>query len=181
MMKKGFIAGIFCLIAMILIVPVFARGELSNVQKLEAAYTMYADYKKEFPSVMDIAPQAAMKELEKGGLVFLDTRKPAEMKVSMLPNAISQKEFFKNRESYRDKQIVAYCTISYRSGLFAKQMKDEGITIYNLQGGIVAWVLEGGKVYNGDRETNRVHVYGKKWNLLPTEYEAVIFGWFERF
>lgn len=178
--KKGVTVGAICWLAIVLLIPVVAKGELSDAQKLETVYKMYADYKKDFPSVKDIAPREAMVWKEKEDIVFVDTRKPAEMKVSMLPNAISQKDFLDNKDKYKDKSIVAYCTISYRSGLFAAELEKEGIEIYNLKGGILAWVLEGGKVYDNDKETHRVHVYGEKWNYLPKGYEAVLFGWFER-
>ena len=37
----------------------------------------------------------------------------------------------------------------------------------------IAWVHDAGKVYSENRETNRIHVYEKKWNLGPDNYEAV--------
>ena len=50
-----------------------------------------------------------------------------------------------------------------------------------LQAGILAWLLEGGKVYDqrGD-ETKRVHVYGEKWDYAPAGYETVKFSPLER-
>lgn len=164
------------LMVALLVLPGFVSGEMTDEQKLKAAYSMYADYKQEFPSVIDMSPKEAMTEAATGNIVFVDTRKAEEMEISTLPGAISEKEFLENRISYRDKKVVVYCTISYRSGLFARKMNEMGVPVYNLEGGIVTWVLEGGKVYNGERETKRVHVYGKKWNLLPKGYEAVMFG-----
>jgi sodium/bile acid cotransporter 7 len=60
-------------------------------------------------------------------------------------------------------------------------MDEKGISVRNLEGGILAWTLEGGKVYdeNGE-ETNRIHVYGKKWNYAPADYEAVMFSLWEQ-
>ena len=118
---------------------------------------------------------------ETGHVLFIDTRKPSEMKVSMLPGALSKEAFLKDPLKYRDLTIIAYCTISYRSGDFAVRMSNKGIDIYNLEGGLLAWVLEGGKVYDAGRETKRVHVYGKKWNYLPKEYEPVFFSFFEKY
>ena len=102
------------------------------------------------------------------------------MEVSMLPHAITQEEFLKDPGKYKDKTVVAYCTISYRSGKFAEEMAKKGIPILNLKGGLLAWVLEGGKVYDSHGETKRIHVYGKEWDYPPAGYESVKFGLFDR-
>jgi sodium/bile acid cotransporter 7 len=142
---------------------------------------MYAGYKKDFPAVKDISPQQAVDLLKKDEVVFIDTRKPAEMKVSMLPHAITQNEFLSHPEKYAGKTVVGYCTVSYRSGVFAREMDAKGIPVRNLEGGILAWTLEGGKVYDENgKETNRIHVYGKKWNYAPAGYKTVMFSLWEQ-
>ena len=73
------------------------------------------------------------------------------------------------------KTAMAYCTIGYRSGLYAEDRGREGIRVLNVQGGILAWVFSGGKVYHAGRQTNRVHVYEEEWNYLPVGYEPVMF------
>ena len=103
----------------------------------------------------------------------MDIRKSKEQKVSILPGALTEKEFNKNVEKYRDHTIIGYCTISYRSGKLARKLKKRGIRMLNLKGGLLAWVHEGGKVYDAKGETKRVHVYQKKWNFLPAGYDAV--------
>lgn len=159
-----------------------SEKKLSDIQKKEIVYQMYAQYKKNiFPSVKDISPHQAMEMMQSEQLIFIDTRKPAEMKISMLPNALTKEEFLKNPLKYKDLTVVGYCTISYRSGIFAKEMESEGITIHNLTGGLLAWVLEGGKVYNANGEVKRIHVYGKKWNYPPEAYESVMFGFFNKY
>ena len=55
-----------------------------------------------------------------------------------------------------------------------------GRTVYNLKGGILAWVLEGGAVYDADGESKRIHVYGKEWNYAPADYETVTFSFWQR-
>ena len=159
---------------------VFGGENLTDGQKRKIIYRMYDDYRKEFPNVMEISPQEAMKETARGEILFVDTRKPAEMSVSMLPGAITEKAFLKDPEKFKDKQIVAYCTISYRSGKFAQEMAKKGIQILNLRGGLLAWVLEGGKVYDANGETKRINVYGEEWDYPPEGYESVRLGFFER-
>jgi sodium/bile acid cotransporter 7 len=161
--------------------PAMGDYSLSDTQKKEFVYAIYADYKKDFPAVMDISPQQAMDLLKKDEVVFIDIRKPAEMKVSMLPHAITQNEFLSHPEKYAGKTVVGYCTVSYRSGVFAREMDEMGISVRNLEGGILAWTLEGGKVYDENgKETNRIHVYGKKWDYVPAGYEAVMFSLWEQ-
>jgi len=174
---------IFWTMACLVLITVSATGDnsLSDAQKEELVYAMYADYKKDFPAVTDISPHQAMELLKKDEVVFVDTRKPAEMKVSMLPHAITQSEFLSHPEKYAGKTVVGYCTVSYRSGVFAREMAAKGISVRNLEGGILAWTLEGGKVYDENgKETNRIHVYGKKWNYVPAGYKAVMFSLWEQ-
>ena len=157
-------------------------AELTDASKKEIVYQMYADYKnKDFPTVTDISPQQATELLPMRQVVFVDTRKAVEMNVSMLPNALTKEKFLQDSLRYKDLTVIGYCTIGYRSGLFAREMKTKGIIVYNLAGGIVAWVLEGGRVFDASGETSRVHVYGKKWNYLPAGYKPVMFGFLEKY
>ncbi len=172
---------VYFLTALVLIPSLSTSAQdLTDQQKKEIVYRMYEDYRKEFPEVKEMTPKAAMKKRGQQNILFVDTRKPAEMAVSMLPGAIPLKEFEENRSLYRDRTIVAYCTISYRSGKFAAEMAMKGMDILNLRGGLLAWVLEGGEVYNADGETKRIHVYGKEWDYPPEGYESLRFGFFER-
>jgi len=142
-------------------------------EKQRVVYDLYNDYKESFPDVREISAREAMALMKTKPVVFVDTRKPKEQKVSMLPGAVTEKRFKNNMEGYEGHVIVGYCTISYRSGKLAEELSDRGIEMLNLKGGMLAWVHEGGKVYDRDGETKRVHVYWKKWNYLPGGYEAV--------
>jgi len=147
--------------------------ELTDAQKLRVVYDMYDEYKESFPAVRDITPKEAMELIKTEGVIFVDTRRSKEQKVSMLPNAVTEKDFEKNLEQYRNQVLIGYCTISYRSGKLAEELRKKGITMLNLKGGMLAWVHEGGKVYDANGETKRIHVYKKKWNYVPEGYEAV--------
>ena len=106
-------------------------------------------------------------------LLFVDVRKEAEQEVSMLPGAITDKEFLKKPGAYRDRLVIAYCTIGYRSGGFAQKLQKKSIPVLNLQGGILVWLHAHGKVYKHGKAVNRVHVYGKKWDLVPSAYKSI--------
>ena len=159
---------------------VSATERLDDAQKKAKVYSIYADYRKDFPEVEDISPVDAMQLMTQDRVVFVDARKPEEMAVSMLPGAITKKQFLANPGAYADKVVVTYCTISYRSGVFARDMSKKGVRIVNLAGGILAWLHEGGKVYDPQgRITNRVHVFGDRWNYAPDRYETVTFSLLE--
>ncbi|EFK10480.1 rhodanese-like protein [delta proteobacterium NaphS2] len=160
---------------------VLGGENLTDEQKKKIVYRMYDDYRREFPHVREISPREAMKEMVHGKIVFVDTRTPAEMAVSMLPGAITEKAFLKHPEKLKAKRIVAYCTISYRSGKFAQEMAKKGTRIFNLRGGLLAWALEGGKVYDANGETKRINVYGEEWDYPPEGYESVYLGFFQRY
>jgi len=145
----------------------------SDAEKRQIIETMYVDYQKTFPEIPDMDPRPAMKQVKKRKMVFIDVRESKEQQVSMLPEAITVKAYLENPDKYKDHVKIAYCTIAYRSGKFAQKLKDRGITIINLRGGILAWIHDGGKVYSEHGQTNRIHVFGRKWDLAPKEYEAV--------
>jgi sodium/bile acid cotransporter 7 len=150
-----------------------ADQDLTDTDKSAKIAAMYQGYKKDFPSVQDIEPSDAMRMFEEGKALFIDIREEKEQTVSMLPGAITEKQFLKDPKQYQDRTLIGYCTISYRSGKLAEKLKARGITLLNLKGGLLAWVHAGGKVYDKSGETRRIHVYGKKWNLGPKDYEAI--------
>ena len=145
----------------------------SDVVKRQKIEDMYNGYKKKFPDVPDLSAQKAMNLKADRRTVLIDIREPREQQVSMLPGAITEKEFMNNPLKYKDAVKIVYCTISYRSGKFAQKLQEKGIAVYNLRGGILAWVHDGGKIYDQNGETRRVHVYGRKWNLAPKLYQVV--------
>ncbi|AOY57917.1 MULTISPECIES: rhodanese-like domain-containing protein [Desulfococcus] len=153
---------------------------LSDADKKKIVYEMYERYKKGFPTVQDISAPRIMALMNTGKVVFVDTRTPEEMAVSMLPGALPKTVFLKQPKAYRNDLVVGYCTISYRSGKFAEKMAEEGVRMYNLTGGLLAWVLEGGKIYDAGGETRRIHVYGEEWNYPPAGYTSVMFNRFDR-
>ena len=88
---------------------------------------------------------------------------------------ISKKRFEESRDAYRNFEIVPYCTIGYRSGVYAQGLQKSGFKTRNLKGSVLSWAHAGGKfVDSKGKATKRVHVYGEKWNLLPEGYEGVI-------
>jgi rhodanese-related sulfurtransferase len=168
--------GLFLGVLVCLTVAVgLARGmaPLAEKHRKETVQKLYANYKKCFPEVPEVSPEEAMKLVQEDQAVLVDVRPAAERQVSRLPGAISKIEFLNCPDKYRGKNVIAYDTIGYRSGLFVKQLREKGMDIANLQGGLLAWLHAGGKLYNDSGETTRVHVYGALWNYAPVECETV--------
>ena len=149
------------------------RDQTNGGHDMQTVMRMYDEYREDFPDIDEVDAQEAMREARDGNVVFVDVRDKDEQEVSMLPHAITDEEFLNNIGKYEDRTVIAYCTISYRSGKLTQKLKEKGVRIYNLKGGMLAWIHEGGKVYDKNGATNRVHVYGSKWNLLPSGYVAI--------
>ena len=132
---------------------------------------MYQEYRKSFPEILELTVDDFLKLRSEQQVVLVDVRTDAERAVSVIPGAISEADFDAHRDHFRNLPVIAYCTIGYRSGLFAK--KTAGPKVYNLIGGVLAWARAGQEFSSADRPTRRVHVYGKEWDLLPDGYTAV--------
>jgi len=148
-------------------------GSQTDAEKRYKIDEMYADYRKSFPGVVEVEPKLVMDLMQKIRILFIDVREPQEQAVSMLPGAIPVKAYLENPDKYPADLVVGYCTISYRSGKLAEKLKRKSISMYNLCGGMLAWVHDGGKIYDKNGETRRIHVYGRKWDLAPQGYAAI--------
>jgi sodium/bile acid cotransporter 7 len=166
-------AGLACMVSTGAMQSGWAGADMSDAERLAKVEELYRGYKREFADVQDIEPSDAMRLLQEGKAIFVDVREEKEQQVSMLPSAVTEKEYLKDPGRFKDRTLIGYCTISYRSGKLAESLKARGITLLNLKGGLLAWVHAGGKVYDRNGETTRIHVYGRKWDLGPRGYEAV--------
>jgi len=136
-------------------------------EKYQRVLNMYSKYKEDFPEVRDIPAEDALLLMNNPKTVFVDVRKKKEQEISTIPGAITQKQFLADLDRYSQMNIVAYCTISYRSGKLAEKMAKKGVTIINLQAGLLGWVHAGGPLVDGNLQVKKLHVYGKKWDLAP--------------
>jgi sodium/bile acid cotransporter 7 len=163
----------FWLLCLGVLLPAGAAQGLSDAEKRARVDSLYSGYKKDFPDVEDIEAAQAMALLRSGQAIFVDVRTKQEQEVSMLPGAVTEGEFLKDPGKYSGRSLIGYCTISYRSGKLAEKLKAEGIRMLNLKGGLLAWVHAGGKVYDRNGETRRIHVYGRTWDLAPSAYKTL--------
>jgi rhodanese-related sulfurtransferase len=167
------IMGIF-LAALFISADASANLYAGNDFKKQQIDQMYERYQqKAFPSVSTVMVEELLDWAQPEDIAFVDVRTPKERAVSMIPSAITLEELQENFDAYADHKIVYYCTIGYRSGIEAKKAQKKGLDAYNLYGGVLAWSHAGQPFVRSEGETRDIHVYGKKWNLTPQDYNPV--------
>lgn len=102
--------------------------------------------------------------------ILLDTRDIEEYNVSHIKGALwVGYSGFKPaliKSLPKDKAIVCYCSVGYRSEKIAEQLYKAGYTkVFNLYGSIFEWLNQGFPVYDifGFR-VYKVHTYNKRWS-----------------
>jgi len=125
-------------------------------------------------SVPTITLEEIREAEEKGEpLQFVDVRSAEEMAVSMLPGAITRREYERNPGAYEDARIVPYCTVGARSSKYTRELRERGITAVNYRGSIIDWVEHGEPLVTPDGEpTKQVHTYSDRFSV-PEPYVAV--------
>ncbi|MDH4395018.1 MAG: rhodanese-like domain-containing protein [Limnobacter sp.] len=138
---------------------------LSLIQMLVSAY---------FSAV----PEMTTRQLSPS-MVLVDVRSPEEFAVSHIQGAVnlqSVEDVLHLSRKHPNQHIVIYCSVGVRSGIVArdvlKQIKTDSPMgkIYNLQGGIFRWAIEGKALVNQQGSVAVVHGFGWPWKyLLPAE------------
>lgn len=151
--------------------PADGLGDPEKVRQIE---TLYRQYQKSFPEVPGVDVEH-LQELRQDSpeVIVVDVRQPEEQKVSMIPGAISKEEFEARAGAPGEAIVVTYCTVGYRSGLYAKELRQEGWEAFNLIGSILAWTHAGMPLVSSTGNTKRLHVYGRTWDLAAAGYETV--------
>lgn len=134
---------------------------------------LYSDVRADFPAVQGITPAQLSALLPSGDIVLVDVRPEVERAVSMIPGAISSEEFEARASAFQDRQVITYCTIGYRSAIYARDLQAEGFDVRNLEGSLLSWAHAEGELVNEAGPTRRIHVFGPRWNLAPEGYEPV--------
>ncbi len=106
-------------------------------------------------------------------LLILDARTEAEYTVSHLAGAqrvdITSDAAIATllKTDSKDKQVVVYCSVGYRSAKVAQQLQQSGFqNSFNLEGGLFRWANEGRPIVHAEQPTQLVHPYNKWWGLL---------------
>lgn len=104
-------------------------------------------------------------------IVYLDAREIKEYNVSRIENAqwVGYDDFDLSRVKKldKDKEIVVYCSIGYRSEKIAEKLKAEGFTnVSNMLGGIFEWAnYENKLVDSSSLKTKKIHGFSRAWGI----------------
>ena len=135
---------------------------------------MYEGYKKLFfRNVNELTVSEALQMLRSKKTVVVDVREDKERDVSALPLSMGQQDFERQKAKYKDYAVIVCSTIGKRGGIYTKRLEKEGFRAYNLVGGLLMWIHEGQPVVDKTGPTKRVHVYDKKWDILPEGFEPL--------
>lgn len=125
---------------------------------------------RRFPSVQGIstADLADWLAQETARPVLIDARRPAEYAISHLPDAVQANsvEAVKAAGISKDKPIVIYCSVGYRSARLGEKLQTAGYQVMNLEGSLFQWANEGRQLESASGPTQQVHPYGRLWGLL---------------
>lgn len=150
----------------------FAYEKLQSLNDLSAIEAMITE---DFPDVSQMSPAALAKHQGKTGddLLVIDCRKPHEYAVSHLPGAVNLTSASEVAEYLKDTgrtphEIVAYCSVGYRSSKLARTLQKNGFeNVANLRGSIFAWANEDRPLETADgTEVFVVHPYHDFWAKL---------------
>jgi len=135
---------------------------------------MIAEYRALFPEVEGLDAAAVAEALETGSAVIVDVRPEPERRVSMIPGAIALEEFEARADELAGSRVITYCTIGHRSSDTASELSAKGWDAANFDGSLLAWTHAGGELIDSEgRPTRRLHVFGRRWDLVADGYEAV--------
>lgn len=170
-MKKTWIAAVLALYGTLSLAC--SRTPDDDASRRAEIGRLYEGYRKEFPGLAERTAPDILNDPEWRETVFVDVRDPVERAVSGLPGALTPEAVERDPVLYACRRLVAYCTVGYRSGVWARTMAQRGFDVANLPGGILAWLHAGGLLAAPDgRPTRTVHVYGRGWDLAPVGFES---------
>ncbi len=117
-------------------------------------------------------PTIGVEELKdiQNEVVIFDARKREEYEVSHLPGAryIGYSEFDPEqlKSIPKDREIVLYCSVGYRSEKIGEKLRKLGFTnVKNLYGSIFEWVNQGLPVVDSNEQpTQKLHTYNHNWS-----------------
>ncbi len=122
-----------------------------------------------------------LKQMEKSDILLLDAREIEEYETSHIQGAqyfgYEKPNFESLSDIDKEKTIVLYCSIGYRSEKIGEKLQEIGFSnVYNLYGSIFEWSNAGYPIYDKENvETKQIHTYNKKWSkwVFNEELEKV--------
>lgn len=127
--------------------------------------------RSDFPDVPRLEVEALRARLDRGEVpLLLDVRSADEFAVSHFENARRiepESDPILGAEVAKDRWIVTYCSVGYRSAKAARALRASGFTnVWNLEGSIFEWAEKGLPLYRGTLQVKVVHPYSPAWEWL---------------
>ena len=154
------------IVVLVLVVPalVFAQGMGWSLVNWKVRH--------DFPTVRRITTSetaAWLKDEKRPRPVLLDVRTKAEYDVSHIRGAqrVEPGSDASTLQLPRERPIVTYCSVGYRSGAFAEKLQDAGYTnVRNMSGSIFQWANESRPLERDGQPAKKVHPYNGVWGKL---------------
>lgn len=149
----------------------YGEPQADSLVKSEMEAKISQEIRSRYPNQSLVGYQ----ELQRSqSLLIVDVRDLEEVAVSMIPGAISGREFESQIHQYSGYELIFYCTIGWRSGDWANKYQALGWVTHNYIGGVLDWSHQGMSFVNQEgMVTDTVHVYSPSWNYLAAKYYAV--------
>ena len=147
-------------------------------QAAEADFTAFKmRIRQRFPTVAQLSTTelaAWWNDPARAKPILLDVRTEKEFAVSHLHGAMRVEPSANAGKLLarlpRDRPVVTYCSVGYRSSEFAEKLQRAGvISVYNLEGSIFQWANEGRPIEANGRPTEKVHPYNRKFGQMLDE------------
>jgi rhodanese-related sulfurtransferase len=173
-MPKAVVTLSFFSLCMLLSFPAWAQHSLELIEKL-----VQNNYPISHLSWQDLKQQIVSSDSSL--YLLFDVRAPEEYRISHIRTAIQvdpqmpATDFIKvYGDTLKDKHAVFYCSVGYRSSIFARRVEPEALkagarSVANLRGGIFRWYNEANPVFDARGETDKVHPYDSFWGVLLRE------------
>lgn len=150
----------------------FMLPALIQAQDVPAALVANPDFDRTIRDYLDFSvPVISCNDLEgmKNEVLILDSRTRPEYDVSHIPGAhfIGFDAFDEAllADVPKEKKIVVYCSIGYRSEKVGERIQAMGYEVSNLYGSIFEWVNQGKQIVdNTGHKTHELHTYNRKWS-----------------
>jgi rhodanese-related sulfurtransferase len=149
-----------------------------NNSSVDPLHDIKQTVRAKFPQVKQLSTNELdtwLKQSDREQPLLLDARTPEEFAVSHLHGARHGEQLTATLKDYpKDKPIVTYCAVGYRSSALAEKLQQQGFTnVANLEGSIFQWANEGRPIYKGEQIVQQVHPFDAKWGqMLKPEVRA---------
>jgi len=125
----------------------FAANHLLLVLALVAitALLIGGEIQSRISGITDIAPGEATRMINHDNAVMIDMREDKDYREGHIVNAIhapaSSVSDTGKLDNYRDQPVIVYCQRGQRSSAYCSKLKKQGFgSVYNLKGGLLAWL-----------------------------------------